>query len=137
MVPIIGKYFYDKSEGFEKYLSKIGVSIDGEAIKHIGQSKPELEVALLDDKYTITVTNGNKTIVNSFKLGEKFTETLPIGAVLETIVSTDNEKFTFVSTLPDGNSVIREYLFTLEGITVSLSEKKFGVKATRWYKRKN
>lgn len=86
MAAFVGKYVYERSEGLEEYLSKVGGPAEAEAAKLIGQSKPIFEVGLTGDEYTITVTNAGKSITNTFKLGSEFNEIMPHGAVLKVIL---------------------------------------------------
>lgn len=90
MVAIVGKYVYEKNEGFEEFMKKVAGTAGADLAKHVIQSKPTFEVAFADNKYTITVVNGDKSTVNTFELEKEFDEIMPHGATSKVCVLKNN-----------------------------------------------
>lgn len=75
---IVGKYKYATGEIPDEFLNSIGKS---ELTNTFLQSTPVVEIQSTGDQYVITVTSQDKTVTNSFKLGEAYDERFPSQSV--------------------------------------------------------
>ncbi|XP_044015438.1 probable fatty acid-binding protein [Aphidius gifuensis] len=135
MANFVGKYKYEKSEGFEDYLRKTVGQPGADAAKKFHQNKPYFEVSVSGDYYTFTLYNGEQQITNSFYFDKEFNEKTFYDTIFKTVCKKYDDKIVFVSKHPNGNTSTREYKFTHEGVEANLFDQQFGSKAYLIFKR--
>lgn len=68
MVQFAGKYVFDKSDNFEAFVQKMNMTADKQKLAL--DSKPEIDISVNGDAWTITTNHGQRTTVSSFKLNQ-------------------------------------------------------------------
>jgi len=68
MVQFAGKYVYEKSDNFEAFVQKMNMTADKQKLAL--DSKPEIDITVDGDAWTISTNYGHTTAVSSFKLNQ-------------------------------------------------------------------
>lgn len=97
MVQIVGKYQHvSNSPTYEGLLRSSGAPED--LVKALVASRPTVTITENAGQWTMLVSSNGKDSSSTFKLGEVFEETLPIGATMK-VFEYKCHTFFFISTL--------------------------------------
>ncbi|XP_054158693.1 fatty acid-binding protein-like [Oppia nitens] len=95
MSDFTGKYKLQSATNTEAFLKELG--LPDEFVAKAKDVKPELEISLTGDEYTIKTVTPNRTHEIKFKLGEEFDDQLPDGRKFKTTVTIEGNKLTQVN----------------------------------------
>jgi len=73
MEHVVGKYQYVTCENMDEFLK----DIDKSEFSDIMKSTLTVEVQVNDDQFTVIITNPERSVTNTFKLGEVYDEWFP------------------------------------------------------------
>ncbi|XP_044007959.1 cellular retinoic acid-binding protein 1-like [Aphidius gifuensis] len=131
-----GTFIYERSEGLEQLVAKIGGPGAVENFKIFHRTRPHVRATRSGDSFTYTFYMCDDNIINTFKIGEEFKETTYFKDVAQSVVTISGDNIMYVvSKLENGNSFNREIIFSPEGSIIHFTESKYGTKATSWYRR--
>ncbi|EFN67116.1 hypothetical protein EAG_12099 [Camponotus floridanus] len=110
MEHVVGKYQYITSENLDEFLKDINKS----EFSGILKSALTVEVQVNDDQsFTVTITNPERSVTNTFKLGEVYDEWFPSQKVPFKSVATKHDLgFQSETSLSPDLKLIRIYEFT-------------------------
>ncbi|XP_072761852.1 fatty acid-binding protein-like [Anoplolepis gracilipes] len=133
MAQIVGKYQYVSSENAEEFIKSIGKF---DLTDTFLQSTPVVEIQMNGDQWVVAVTNQDKTVTSTFKLGEAYDERFPSQSLsFQSVTTKQGNGFKTETSLTADLKVIRIYEFTDTGMTAHVSTNKSDVKIKRIYKR--
>ncbi|XP_029161598.1 fatty acid-binding protein, liver-like [Nylanderia fulva] len=133
MAHIVGKYQYESSENTEEFVKTIGKS---ELTDSFIQSSPIVEIQQNGDQWVVSITNQNKTVSSTFKLGDVYDERFPSQSVpFKSVTTKEGNGFKTETSLSPELKLTRVYEFTDTGMVAHVSTNRSDVKAKRIYKR--
>lgn len=134
MVQITGKYTHTKSENLDNYFKAVGVPYIPR--KMMCSTSPTIEILNNEEgQWTITTATMFRTTSYTFKLGEKYEESMPGNNVIQCVTQLQDDKLITNLVGPDGSETTRTYEFSDEGMTITYKHKASDVEAKRFYKR--
>lgn len=83
-----GTFLYERSEGLEQFVAKIGSPGAVESFKIFHRTRPHVKATRSGDSFTYLFYMCDDDIINTFKIGEEFKETTYFKDVAQVILST-------------------------------------------------
>ncbi|GAB1867653.1 hypothetical protein CAJAP_08732 [Camponotus japonicus] len=132
MEHVVGKYQYVTCENMDEFLK----DIDKSEFSDIMKSTLTVEVQVNDDQFTVIITNPERSVTNTFKLGEVYDEWFPSQKVPFKSVATKHDLgFQSETSLSADLKLTRIYEFTGTQLIAHISANKSDITAKRIYKK--
>merc|ERR1712062_499496 len=129
----VGTFVHEKSEGLDEYLTKMGVP--WMVRKVLANTSPTIEIVREGDQWNMTFKESLKTNKIIFKIGEEFQENSPIDQTPQQCVATIEDNSLLVITNKT-QQTSRTFVFSDEGMTMTMASATKYAKAKRIFKRK-
>ncbi|XP_072934331.1 fatty acid-binding protein-like [Epargyreus clarus] len=126
------KYKLKASDNFEEYLKFIEIGYLSRKTA-LALSPTSILIKNIDGSYTFTMSNGFRSTVNTFRLGEEFTEERADGVLVKSIMTMEGNKLIQVQIEDNGrkSTHVREY--TEKTLTVTSTGEGWEGKSIRVY----
>ncbi|GAB1867608.1 hypothetical protein CAJAP_08687 [Camponotus japonicus] len=132
MEHIVGKYQYITCENMNEFLKDVGKSEFSDILK----STLTVEVQVNDDQFTVIISNSERSVTSTFKLGEVYDEWFPSEKVpFKTVTAKHDLGMQSETSLSADLKLTRIYEFAGTQVIVHISTNKSDITAKRIYKK--